>query len=95
MKIVWLLALATVACKFLAGHWPWELLGRGLPSPDLTKARNLLGVGPNANRIEIIEAHKALVTMIHPDRGGTNEQIYEANAARDSLLARLPKSIPE
>jgi DnaJ homolog subfamily C member 19 len=95
IKILWLLALAAIACKFLTKRWPWELLQGNLPSPDLTKARNLLGVKPGANRIEILEAHKALVALIHPDRGGTNEQVHEANAARDQLLARLPKSIPE
>jgi hypothetical protein len=27
--------------------------------------------------------------MVHPDRGGSNEAVHEANAARDLLLARL------
>jgi len=29
--------------------------------------------------------------MVHPDRGGTNEQVHEANAARDLLLDELPQ----
>ena len=29
--------------------------------------------------------------MVHPDRGGTNEQVHEANAARDLLLDELPE----
>jgi DnaJ family protein C protein 19 len=28
--------------------------------------------------------------MVHPDRGGTNEQVHEAQAARDVLLDELP-----
>jgi len=37
-----------------------------------------------------LEAHRRLITMVHPDRGGTNEQVHEANAARDLLLDELP-----
>jgi curved DNA-binding protein CbpA len=54
------------------------------------RARNLLGVRPDANHAEIIEAHRRLLAMVHPDRGGTNEQVHEANAARDLLLDALP-----
>jgi DnaJ homolog subfamily C member 19 len=95
VKFLSLLVLAAVACKVLTKRWPWELISKAAPRPDVHKARNLLGVQANANRIEIIEAHKALIAQIHPDRGGTNEQVYEANAARDLLLERLPKQIPE
>jgi hypothetical protein len=28
--------------------------------------------------------------MVHPDKGGTNSQVHEANAARDLLLDELP-----
>jgi len=31
-----------------------------------------------------------LIAMVHPDRGGTNGQVHEANAARDLLLDDLP-----
>jgi hypothetical protein len=27
--------------------------------------------------------------VVHPDRGGTSDQVHEANAARDLLLAEL------
>ncbi len=46
----------------------------------------------DASRAEIIEAHRRLVAMVHPDRGGTNDQVHEANAARDLLLDELPDS---
>ena len=91
--LIWA-GLACVLCKFAAGRWPWELAGWELPwtsarSAVEDRARALLGVKRNAPRNEIIEAHKRLVTMVHPDRGGTNDQVHEANAARDLLLARL------
>ena len=93
------LGLAAVACKLLTGRWPWALAGWELPggparSGATARARALLGVGRNASRVQIIEAHKRLVAMVHPDRGGTNEQVHEANAARDLLLARLPDQRP-
>ncbi len=96
-------AIASLACRVLTGRWPWHFLGwtrgggfwreltaRQARSAAETRARVLLGVSPDAARVEIIEAHKRLVAMIHPDRGGTNEQVHEANAARDLLLARNP-----
>ena len=87
-------ALACVLCKMAAGRWPWERagwnLGRGAGHTAAERrARALLGVSGRASRIEIIEAHKRLVSLVHPDRGGTSDQVHEANAARDLLLARL------
>ncbi len=92
MKLVWLLLLAVLACKLIVRRWPWELLGFSPFSREAAKARALLGVGRNANRIEIIEAHRRLVGLVHPDRGGTSDQVIEANAARDLLLASLGKN---
>ena len=79
-----------------AGKWPWDYLRGTLSVRDqaLARARRLLGVSPRANRSDIIAAHKRLVAMVHPDRGGTNEQVHEANAARDLLLDELPKEVP-
>ena len=57
---------------------------------DAADGSNLELVQAEASHAEIIEAHKRLITMIHPDRGGTNEQVHEANAARDLLLDELP-----
>lgn len=91
--LVWT-ALACLLCKWATRRWPWELAGwelgrRSDRSTTEDKARALLGVSNEANRTEILEAHKRLVAMVHPDRGGTGEQVHEANAARDLLLARL------
>ncbi len=72
------------------GKWPWEYL-RGPSTRDqaIFRARQLLGVSASADHGAIIEAHRRLIAMIHPDRGGTNEQVHEANDARDLLLNQL------
>ena len=99
VRLLFWLALACVLCKLAAGRWPWQLAGWDLGHWELpwssarsaaeVRARALLGVKRNAPRNEIIEAHKRLVIVVHPDRGGTNDQVHEANAARDLLLARI------
>ena len=92
MRFVLLLALASIACKLLTQRWPWGFL-RPASTRDETlfRARKLLGVRENASRQEIIEAHRNLIAMVHPDRGGTNDQVHEANAARDLLIDQLPE----
>jgi hypothetical protein len=98
-RLLFYLGLACLLCKFATKRWPWELMGWELPgrsvrSRQVAQARALLGVRPDAPRSEIIEAHKRLVVMVHPDRGGTNDQVHEANAARDLLLAALADQTP-
>ncbi len=89
IKILFFAALGIMAWKLVTGRWPWE--------PKLTtraqavfRARKLLGVSAAASRDDIIAAHRRLVGMVHPDRGGTDGQVHEANAARDLLLDELP-----
>jgi len=89
IRLLWLLAIAAVVWRMATGRWPWEQSGRRVRSNDVAQACALLGVGRGASHAEIIEAHRRLVAMVHPDRGGTNEQVHEANAARDLLLASL------
>ena len=87
VRLILLLALALLAWRVITGRWPWE--PRALPprSADRERARVLLGVHPGATREDIIEAHKKLLAMVHPDRGGSNEAVHEANHARAVLLA--------
>ena len=91
IRLLVLLAVACVGCKLVLGKWPWEYL-RATPtrSQAVFRARKLLGVGEDADHREIRAAHKRLIAMIHPDRGGTNAQVHEADAARDLLLGELP-----
>ena len=89
-------AALSVFCRWALGKWPWEYLSRGQStrSQAVFRARRLLAVPENANRSEILAAHKRLVAMVHPDRGGSSEQVHEANAARDLLLDELPHEVP-
>ena len=90
MKLLWLLFLAALACKMFTGRWPWELIGGSVRSAEQARARTLLGVRGNATRDEIIEAHRRLLTRVHPDVGGSSDQVHAANAARDLLLGGVP-----
>ena len=90
LQLILIIGAICVGFKLFKGRWPWE---RGLSTRQqaVFRARRLLGVEPKARREEIITAHKRLVALVHPDRGGTNEQVHEANAARDLLLDELPE----
>lgn len=81
--------LALVAWKMATGRWPWQPRV-STRAQAVFRARKLLGVRADGNRQDIIEAHKRLLAMVHPDRGGSSEQVHEANAARDLLLDELP-----
>ncbi len=59
---------------------------------DESEAREILGVGPEAGREEIINAHRSLMQRMHPDRGGSDYFASRLNAARDRLLASLDGS---
>jgi hypothetical protein len=95
VKLVWLALLACVAVKMLAGRWPWELWGPGGRAAVERRAQGLLGLSAGAGYEEIIDAHRRLIARVHPDRGGSNEAVHEANAARDLLLARLGTREPD
>jgi DnaJ homolog subfamily C member 19 len=91
-KVLLLLVLAGAACRVLTGRWPWELWAWSERSQKEAQARTLLGVNGNATREEIGDAHRRMLTQVHPDRGGSNEAVHQANAARDLLLARLDRN---
>lgn len=82
-------------CRWAFGKWPWEYL-RPVPTRTqaLFRARKLLSVSAGASRADIVEAHRRLLMMVHPDKGGSNTQVHEANAARDLLLDELPFESP-
>lgn len=91
LRLLVILAVVSIGCRMVFGKWPWDFLRpRATRSQAVFHARKLLGVGAEADRGEIIAAHKRLVAMVHPDRGGTGAQVHEANAARDLLLDELP-----
>jgi hypothetical protein len=89
MQIAVLAAVFCMGYKFINGRWPWEKK-LNTRQQALFRAQQLLGLAAGAGRDEILAAHKRLVAVVHPDRGGTNDQVHEANAARDLLLDELP-----
>ena len=88
VRLLFFVAVGCLVFKMIAGRWPWQPTdaARG---QAVFRARRLLGVEASASRDEILAAHKRLVAMVHPDRGGTNQQVHEANAARDLLFDEL------
>lgn len=96
LRILLLVALASVICRWALGKWPWEYLrGPSTREQAVLRARKLLGVEAGAGREDVIAAHRRLVALVHPDRGGTTAAMQEANAARDLLLANMPAAQSE
>ena len=88
-KLVLLAGVVVLAYKLALGRWPWEPKV-ATRAQAVFRARKLLGVTAAASREDIVIAHRRLVALVHPDRGGSNAQVHEANAARDILLDELP-----
>ena len=91
VRLAIILIILCVLFRMAIGQWPWQMLK---PAPTrsqaLFKARKLLGVEERATRADILAAHKRLIAMVHPDRGGSSAAVHEANDARDLLLSELP-----
>lgn len=90
VKLLWIAALFCLVFRMVANRWPWQKKQLAAPSFEAAQARALLGVEAGAGRREIVDAHRRRIAQVHPDRGGSSEQVHEANAARDTLLALLP-----
>ena len=81
------MAKLILAAAVIAAIW-WFFLRK--PSlPDEREAREILGVGPDADADAIRAAHRRLISAVHPDRGGSDGLTRRINAARDVLLRRL------
>ena len=93
-RLLVLAAILLIGYRLYSGRWPWQKRV-SVRKQALYNARRLLGVEENAGRTVIIAAHKRLVALVHPDRGGTSRQVHEANDARDLLLDELPHATIE
>ena len=92
VKLLFFALIACAVCRQLTGLWPWQVLQNSEQSQKEAMARRLLGVDRGASRTDIAEAHRRLLAQVHPDRGGSNEAVHAATAARDLLLARLTRT---
>ena len=90
-KFLVVIAAVVLFYYWIFKRWPWQPKV-STRQQAIDNAREMLGVSRFANRTEIIAAHKRLVALVHPDRGGTNDQVHEANAARDLLLEEVTDS---
>ena len=94
IRLLLLAAVLVYGFKVFTGRWPWEPKV-STRAQAVFRARKLLGVSAAASREDVLTAHKRLVAIVHPDRGGSNAQVHEATAARDLLLDELPyESVP-
>lgn len=93
LKFAVILVIVCVLWRWALGSWPWAMLvSKPSRSQDLRQARKLLNVEAGASREDILAAHKRLIATVHPDRGGSNGEVHEANDARDLLLSQLPSA---
>ncbi|XP_014254340.1 mitochondrial import inner membrane translocase subunit TIM14 isoform X2 [Cimex lectularius] len=49
------------------------------------EASLILGISPSANKLKIKEAHKRIMALNHPDRGGSPYIAAKINEAKDHL----------
>jgi len=84
-KIVLALVLAGVIYLW----WRSRAVARSAMRP--AEARRLLGLAPGASLADIRDAHRRLITKVHPDAGGSAELATRVNAARDALVDELKR----
>jgi hypothetical protein len=79
----------------MAGALLWAAYRRRkLSSMSAADARKLLGDREDATLAEIRDAHRRLITRVHPDTGGSAELANRVNVARDTLVAEMNRRTP-
>lgn len=56
---------------------------------SIEEALDILGLSPNPDRQTIIEAHRSLISRMHPDRGGSHYLATKVNVAKKVLMDSL------
>ncbi len=83
-------------------HRLWQIFGKGPQSQNSqqqnaqrpvrngrmsqAEALDVLGLKPGASRQEIIDAHRKLISRLHPDKGGSDYLAAQINLAKSTLL---------
>jgi DnaJ family protein C protein 19 len=80
MKLLFFAALLYAAYHF--GKRYMTFPGR----MDKNEAAKLLGLTSDAGSDAVIDAHRRLITKVHPDTGGSAELAARINQARDVML---------
>jgi len=61
---------------------------RSSTAMDVEEACRILGIAPGVGKTEILAAHRRLMKLVHPDKGGSDYFASKLNEARDLLLGR-------
>jgi hypothetical protein len=63
---------------------------RAAPSATMSKSQalDILGLRQGATEDDIIQAHRKLISRVHPDRGGSDYLAAQINQAKKVLLSR-------
>lgn len=81
-------------------HRVWQLFGAGQRQQNdrqssrptsrggmsRAEAFDVLGLKPNASKQDIIDAHRKLISKLHPDRGGSDYLAAQINLAKKTLI---------
>jgi len=51
------------------------------------EAIEVLGLNPDYNKDDVIQAHRRMMQKVHPDRGGSDYLAAQINRAKDTLLS--------
>ncbi len=61
-------------------------------APDVMtpqQARAVLDLGPDASKQDVVDAHRRLMTKVHPDKGGSTFLAQQLNEAKRVLIKRV------
>ena len=87
-----MIAKLAVLLGLVAIVWLWwrRRVVRASMMPS-AKARAILQLPEQASATDVREAHRRLISRVHPDAGGSADLARRVNAARDTLLEELKK----